>query len=79
MSLTWRFYDRLLNDKKLWKESAPMKLWQIVVTCLLVGLAAGYTAKMKERSPWLWGILGFVFLGIIVHTVVGILVFLIFA
>jgi|GEM_PF-3369156 len=56
-----------------------MKLWQIVVTCLLVGLAAGYTAKMKERSPWLWGILGFAFLGIIVHTVVGILVFLIFA
>jgi len=56
-----------------------MKLWQILATCLLVGIASGYMAKTKARSPWLWGLLGFVFLGIIVHTLVGILVFLIFA
>ena len=56
-----------------------MKLWQILVTCLLVGIATGYIAETKERSPWLWGAVGVVFFGIIIHTIVGILVFLVFA
>ncbi|MBW2266760.1 MAG: hypothetical protein JRD47_03325 [Deltaproteobacteria bacterium] len=56
-----------------------MKVWQILGTCLLVGIAAAYIAKTKDRSPWLWGILGFGIFGIIVHTIVGILVFFFFA
>lgn len=56
-----------------------MELWQILTTCLLVGIASAYLAKTKGRSPWFWGLLGFVFFGITVHTLVGILVFLVFA
>jgi hypothetical protein len=56
-----------------------MKLWQILMTCLLVGIATGTLAQNKGKSMWFWGILGTVFLGIIVHTIVGICVFLIFA
>ncbi len=56
-----------------------MKVWQLVGTCLFVGIAAGYLAKINDRSPWLWGALGFFVLGLIVHTVVGVLVFFFFA
>ena len=56
-----------------------MKVWQILVTCLLVAIATAYFAKEKGRSPWLWGALGFAVFGIVFHTIVGVLVFLIFA
>jgi hypothetical protein len=56
-----------------------MKVWQILLTCLLVSLATAYLAKGKGKSPWLWGILGFAVFGIVFHTIVGVLVFLLFA
>jgi hypothetical protein len=56
-----------------------MKIWQILGTCLLVAIATGHIAKTKGKSPWVWGALGFAIFGIIVHTVIGILVFLLFA
>jgi len=46
---------------------------------LLIAIATGHIAKTKGKSPWIWGVVGFVFFGIIVHTLVGILVFLLFA
>ncbi len=56
-----------------------MDIWQILGTCLLMGIATGYIAKTKNRSPWIWGALGFTIFGIIVHTLVGIVVFFLFA
>ncbi|MBW2107959.1 MAG: hypothetical protein JRI36_04735 [Deltaproteobacteria bacterium] len=56
-----------------------MKIWQILGTCLFVAIATGHIAKTRGRSPWIWGIVGFAVFGIVVHTIVGILVFLIFA
>jgi hypothetical protein len=58
---------------------ADMKIWQILGTCLLVALATARIAKAKGRSPWIWGALGFTLFGIVFHTIVGILVFLVFA
>jgi hypothetical protein len=56
-----------------------MEIWQILGTCLLVALATARIAKAKGRSPWIWGAMGFTVFGIVFHTIVGILVFLIFA
>ena len=56
-----------------------MRVWQILGTCLLVAFATGYMAKTKGRSPWLWGALGFTIFGIVVHTLVGVMVFWLFA
>ena len=55
-----------------------MRLWQILGTCLLVAIATGYIAKTRGKSPWIWGAVGFVVLGIVVHTLIGILVFWLF-
>ncbi len=56
-----------------------MKIWQILGTCLLIALATAYIAQIKGKSPWIWGALGFVIFGVVFHTVMGILVFLLFA
>lgn len=45
-----------------------------LATCCLIAVAAGYIAKMKDRSPWKWGALGLFILGPLFHTVVGVLI-----
>jgi uncharacterized membrane protein len=45
-----------------------------LATCLLIGVATGYIAKKKDRSPWKWGALGLFVFGPVVHTVVGVLI-----
>jgi hypothetical protein len=59
-----------------------MEMWRFVVACLLVGITTGYIAKIKCRSPWvwplIWGALGLIVFGPVVHTVVGILIAFLF-
>jgi len=45
-----------------------------LATCCLIGAATAYIAKMKDRSPWKWGALGFLIFGPVFHTVIGVVV-----
>ena len=74
-----RSLNRFKVGGRFYGRYTEMKIWQILGTCLLVALATGHIAKTKGKSPWVWGAVGFAIFGIIVHTVVGILIFLLFA
>ena len=51
----------------------------VFAVCVWSGIICAYTAKKKDKSPWLWGVLGFIIIGPVAYILINIIMAILFA